>query len=130
MHQMKLHTSSLPQGNPSDELLKRVEKASDPNGLLQLILEGEVPFDEYARIDFTSIFDLGNSANFYFEYVDRIKPQIAGLELEKSGGLHPRGELTTMGMKAVENAADDEKQVWGRALELALASYDRHQDGA
>jgi DNA repair exonuclease SbcCD nuclease subunit len=129
MHQLKQHTSSLPQGNPSDELLKRVEKASDPNGLLQLILEGEVPFDEYARIDFTSLFDRGNSANFYFEYVDRIKPRVEGLELEKASGLHPRGELTSVGMKAVENAADEEKQVWERALELALASYDKCQEG-
>jgi DNA repair exonuclease SbcCD nuclease subunit len=129
MCQLKVHTSGLPVKTPSEKLLEKIEAASDPKGLLQLIIEGEIPFDEYTRIDFTSLFDRGSRGNFYFEYVDRIKPQIEGFEINEAGGLHPRGELAAMGKRAIENAPEDEKGVWERAIELALVSYDKHQDG-
>ena len=129
MVQLKLHTSRLSAENPTEGILKAIEDQSVPDGLFQLVLEGEVPFEEYVKIDFTRIFDIGRERNFYFEYVDRIKPLVEGLEFIETEGLQPRRELSAMGEKAVESAGPKEKKLWERAAQISLSYYDRHWEG-
>jgi DNA repair exonuclease SbcCD nuclease subunit len=129
MTQLNLHTSRLSEENPTEGILKAIEDQSVSDGLFQLVLEGEVPFEEYVKIDFTRIFDLGRESNFYFEYVDRIKPLVEGLEFVETEGLHPRRELSAMGQKAVENANPEEKELWERAAQISLGYYDSHWEG-
>jgi DNA repair exonuclease SbcCD nuclease subunit len=129
MSQLKLHTSRLSPENPTQDILKAVEEGSSGDGLCQLVLEGEVPFDEYIKINFTKIFDEGWERNFYFEYIDRIKPIIEGLKFIETEGLHPRKELSAMGQQAVESANPEERELWKRAAQLALSYYDKHWEG-
>ena len=129
MIQLKLHTSRLSAENPTDSILKAIEDRSVSDGLFQLVLEGEIPFEEYVKIDFTRIFDIGRERNFYFEYVDRIKPLVEGLEFIETGGLQPRRELSVMGEKAVESASLEEKKLWERAAQISLSYYDKHWEG-
>jgi DNA repair exonuclease SbcCD nuclease subunit len=126
MTQIKLHTSSLPPENPSQKIIETIEEGSYNNGLCQIVLEGEVPFEEYVKIDFTKIFDKGWEQNFYFEYVDRIKPLVEGLKFIQTRGLQPRKELSAMGQQAIENSNLEDKPIWERATELALSYYDKH----
>ena len=126
MSQLKLHTSSLSPENPTQDILKAVEQGSSEDGLCQLVLEGDVPFEEYIKIDFTRIGDDGWRRNFYFEYIDRIKPLIEGLKFIETEGLHPRKELSAMGQQAVESSSPEERTLWERAAQLALSFYDKH----
>lgn len=126
--QLKLHTSRLSAEDPTKTILKAVENESNLKGLLQLVLEGDMSFEDYMKIDFTRLFDEGRRQNFYFEYLDRIKPLAEGIDIEFSEGLHPRKELLSMANKAVERAPAKEKDVWRRALELALSFYDRYEE--
>jgi exonuclease SbcD len=128
MTQTKLHMSHVSKKDPTKDILSVMKKSSSENGLSQLILEGDIPFEEYVKIDFTKIFDYGWRDNFYFECVDRIKPIIEGLEFIESEGLNPRKELSTMGQKAEETASTSDKPLWERATHLALSYYDRHRE--
>lgn len=126
MTQLKLHTSRLSPESPTQDIIEAVEKESNENGLCQLVLEGEIPFEEYIKLDFTQIFDKGWANNFYFEYVDRIRPLVEGLKFIETEGLHPRKELSAMGEQAIENSNPNEKELWERAAQLALSYYDKH----
>ena len=126
MSQLKLHTSRLSPENPTQDIIKAVEQGSSEDGLCQLVLEGEIPFEEYIKINFTRIFDEGWERNFYFEYIDRIKPLIEGLKFIETEGLHPRKELSAMGQQAVESSNPEERKLWERAAQLALSFYDKH----
>jgi DNA repair exonuclease SbcCD nuclease subunit len=128
MTQAKLHMSHVSKQNPTKDILSIMRKSSSENGLTQLVLEGEIPFEEYVKIDFTKIYDYGWRDNFYFECIDRIKPIIKGLELVESEGLHPRKEISNSGKKAIENATKSEKPIWERATHLALSYYDRNRE--
>ena len=125
MAQLRLHTSELSSEDPTKTILEAVTGESDPKGLLQLVLEGDMPFEEYIRIDFTRIFDEGHRRNFFYEYIDKIRPISKEIEFVSSEGLKPRGELIKMGNDAVEGAPEGEKGIWSRALDLALSFYDR-----
>jgi DNA repair exonuclease SbcCD nuclease subunit len=129
MTQLKLHTSRLSPENSTQNIIEAIEEASTPDGLCQLVLEGEIPFEEYVKIDFTKIFDTGWENNFYFEYVDKIKPLVEGLKFIDTEGLHPRKELSAMGQQAVESSRPEERANWERAAKLALNFYDKHWEG-
>jgi DNA repair exonuclease SbcCD nuclease subunit len=129
MTQLKLHTSRLSSENPTQNIIEFIENESAEDGLCQLILEGEISFEEYLKIDFTKIFDTGLKHNFYFEYVDRINPLIEGLKFIETEGLHPRKELSAMGQQALDNSSPEERRLWERAAQLALIYYDKHWEG-
>lgn len=129
MTQLRLHISRLSPEDPTQDIIKTVENGSSKDGLCQMVLEGEVPFEEYIKIDFTRIFDEGWRRNFYFEYIDRIKPLIEGLKFIETEGLHPRKELSAMGQQAVESSNPEERELWERAAQLALSYYDKHWEG-
>jgi DNA repair exonuclease SbcCD nuclease subunit len=129
MTQLKFHTSGFSSENPTQNIVEAVENSSTANGLCQLVLEGEVTFEEYIKIDFTRIFDTGWENNFYFEYIDRIKPLVEGLKFIETEGLHPRKELSAMGQQAVGSSSPEERMLWERAAQLALSYYDKHWEG-
>ncbi len=126
MTQLKIHTSTLSVENPTKTISDALVKASDPTGLLQLVLEGEIRFDNYLKIDFPHIFDDGKKRNFYYEYLDNIKPIAEGIEYKPSKGLQPRNELISIANQAIEKADADNKKFWKRALELAISYYDQY----
>lgn len=123
MSQLKLHTSHLKHDQLTESILGEVEKASDSDGLLQLVLEGELPFKKYTEVDFTEINRLGSSQNFYFEYIDRIKPTGEGLKFSSSEGLNPRKRLEETAIKAIEQSTGDEKKLWEQAMQYAVEYY-------
>ncbi len=123
MKQLKLHTSHLKHDKLTESILAEVKKASDPDGLLQLILEGELPFKNYTEIDFTEISRLGSSQNFYFEYIDRIKPIGEGLTFTSSEGLNPRKRLEETAIKAIKQSTGDEQKIWQQAMQYAVEYY-------
>ena len=126
MTQLKLHTSKLAAENPTKTILDALIKASDSTGLLQLILEGEMSFDDYVKINIPHLFDVGKRRNFYYEYKDNIKPIVEGIDFQASEGLQPRNELISVANKAIEGADSNNKKYWERALELAISYYDKY----
>lgn len=128
MAQVKLHTSMMDPKNPTAAALDAVQGNSHPDGLLQLVLEGETPFESYTQIDFPLIFDRGSRGNFYFEYVDAIRPIVKGMEFKPSEGLNPRRELEAMARKAMGDSKGREREIWEQAAEYALGYYQRSRD--
>ena len=128
MTQLKLHTSKFTTENPTETILDAIVEASDPDGLFQLKLEGELRFEDYLTIDFLRLFDEGKRRNFYYEYLDNIKPIAENIKSQASDGLHPRNELISVANQAIKEAVSKEKRFWERALELAISYYDRHSE--
>lgn len=127
MSQVKLHTSTMDPDDPTETILQEINAASNHDGLLQLVLEGETPFEHYAMIDFPLVFDRGSRQNFYFEYVDHIRPVVQGVEFTPTEGLNPRRELEAVAKKFREGAAERERDLWSKAAEYALSYYEKHR---
>lgn len=127
MSQVKLHTSTMDPDDPTETILQEINAASNHDGLLQLVLEGETPFEHYAMIDFPLVFDRGSRQNFYFEYVDHIRPVVQGVEFTPTEGLNPRRELEAVAKKFREGAAEREQDLWSKAAEYALSYYEKHR---
>ena len=128
MKQLKLHTSLLNHENLTASIIEEVMKASSSDGLLQLVLEGEIPFKKYTEIDFTEINQLGSKSNFYFELVDRIKPSGEGLTFTPSEGLNPRKRLEEIALEAVNESSGDDKKLWQQAMNIAIDYYLKEHD--
>ena len=129
MRQVKLHASMLDPKDPTTTVLQELDKASHPEGLLQVVLEGDTPFEHYTKLGFMRLFDEGTRRNFHFEYIDLIRPIVKGLEFKSGGGLNPRRELEEVAKKAMEDASEEEQRVWRQAAEYALSYYERAREG-
>jgi len=127
MSQVKLHTSTMNPDGPTETILGEINAASNHDGLLQLVLEGETAFEHYTMIDFPLIFDRGSRQNFYFEYVDHIRPVVHGVEFTPTEGLNPRRELEAVARRFREGAAEREQGLWSKASEYALSYYEKHR---
>lgn len=128
MKRIVTHTSSLNREARTEELIKLVMENSASEGLLQLVLEGELDLAEYMDIDFAKIAQVGERNNFYFEYLDRITPTILGYEEEREA-LNPGEELARRGKLLLERASEEERRLWGRALQIAQSHYERWRLG-
>jgi len=129
MMQLKLHTSHLKHDQLTESIKENVDRNSNNEGLLQLVLEGEIPFRKYTEIDFTNINQLGAARNFYFELIDRIKPTGEGLEFSTGEGLNPRKKLEEAALKAIEKAANErEQKLWQQAMNYAVEYYLKERD--
>ncbi len=129
MMQLKLHTSHTEHDRINESIIDEVKKASDSDGLLQLVLEGELPFRKYTEIDFTEIGSIGAAQNFYFELIDRIKPTGEGLEFTPSEGLNPRKRLEEVALEAVEKSSGEDKKLWQQAMNYAIEYYLKEREG-
>ena len=129
MKQVKLHTSHMDHGDINGSISSVIEENSHEDGLFQLVLEGSIPFQLYTEIDFTSIYTLGGSLNFYFEYVDTIQPTGEGFEFTPSEGLNPRKHLEATAMEAISKSQGDEQKIWQQAMDYALNYYLKEKDG-
>lgn len=123
MRQLKLHTSHLKHDAITESITSEVKNSSNSDGLLQLVLEGELPFKKYTEIDFTEVNRLGSSLNFYFEYIDRIKPTGEGLEFKSSDGLNPRKRLEAVANEFIEKSTGEDKKIWQQAMSYAIEYY-------
>jgi len=128
MRQLKLHTSQTEYEKITESIQSEVTKASDIDGLLQLVLEGDLPFKKYTEIDFTEINNLGIAQNFYFEYIDRIKPTGEGLQFSSSEGLNPRKRLEEVALEAVNQSSGDDQKIWQQAMNYAIEYYLKERD--
>ena len=128
MRQLKIHTSTMNPADPNATVLSEVQKSSDPDGLLQLILEGETSFEQYTSLDFTKINNMGASQNFYFEYQDQIRPRVEGLTFTPGKGLSPRQELEKVAQKAMDEKKGRERDIWQQAADYALQYYLKARD--
>jgi exonuclease SbcD len=128
MKQLKLHTSHTEHDRITESIKQEVTKASNMDGLLQLVLEGELPFKKYTEIEFTEINQLGSAQNFYFELIDRIKPTGEGLEFTSSEDLNPRKRLEEIALEAVEKSTGDDKKIWQQAMNYAIEHYLKEHD--
>jgi DNA repair exonuclease SbcCD nuclease subunit len=129
MMQIRLHTSHMDHDDLTRSIIETIEENANEEGLFQIILEGELPFKKYAGINFSEIGDTGSSLYFFFEYIDIIRPTGEGLEFTPSEGLNPRKRLEDMANEAIENSEGREKEVWQRALELAVKYYSEEEEG-
>ena len=129
MKQVRLHTSHMNHSDLTGSITKMVQENSDEDGLLQLILEGEIPFKEYTKIDFSGIDTIGRQLNFHFEYQDIIRPTGEGIEFSSTEGLNPRKRLEEMGKEAIEAAKEKDREIWVRALEYAVTYYAKEEEG-
>jgi DNA repair exonuclease SbcCD nuclease subunit len=127
MSQVKLHTSTMNPDDPTETILQEIDAASNHDGLLQLVLEGETAFEHYTLIDFPRLFDRGSMQNFYFEYVDHIRPVVHGVDFTPTEGLNPRRELEAVARKFREGASEKEQGLWSKAAEYALSYYEKHR---
>lgn len=128
MRQLKLHTSHTEHDRITESIQSEVTKASDKDGLLQLVLEGDLPFKKYTEIDFTEINKSGIAQNFYFEYIDRIKPTGEGLQFSSSEGLNPRKRLEEVALEAVNQSSGDDQKIWQQAMNYAIEYYLKERD--
>jgi DNA repair exonuclease SbcCD nuclease subunit len=129
MKQVKLHTSHMDHGDINGSISSVIEENSHEDGLFQLVLEGSIPFQLYTEVDFTSIYTLGSSLNFYFECVDTIQPTGEGFEFTPSEGLNPRKRLEGTAMEAISKSQGDEQKIWQQAMDYALNYYLKEKDG-
>jgi len=129
MKQVRIHTSHMDHRDLTGSITKTILSNSNEEGLLQVILEGEIPFKEYTQIDFSGIDTIGKQSNFHFEYMDIIRPTGEGIEFSSNEGLNPRKRLEEMGQKAIEGAKGKDKEIWERALEYAATYYSKEEDG-
>jgi hypothetical protein len=123
MRQVNIHTSMMGPEDPTAAILRELEENSDIDGLMQLVVEGETPFEHYTSIDFSKLMTVGNMENFYFEYLDHIRPIVKGMEFKQGSGLNPRKELEEIAKKAMEDATDKDRMIWEQAAEYALSYY-------
>jgi len=129
MRQLKLHTSHLKHDQLTESIKEEIDRNSNREGLLQLVLEGEIPFRKYTEIDFTGISQLGVAQNFYFELIDRIKPTGEGLEFSTGEGLNPRKRLEEAARDAIEKATSEKEQkIWQQAMNYAIEYYIKERD--
>ena len=128
MRQLKLHTSHTLHDRITESIQSEVTKASDKDGLLQLVLEGDLPFKKYTEIDFTEINKSGIAHNFYFEYIDRIKPTGEGLQFSSGEGLNPRKRLEEVALEAVNQSSGDDQKIWQQAMNYAIEYYLKERD--
>jgi len=128
MRQLKLHTSHTLHDRITESIQSEITKASDKDGLLQLVLEGDLPFKKYTEIDFTEINKSGIAHNFYFEYIDRIKPTGEGLQFSSSEGLNPRKRLEEVALEAVNQSSGDDQKIWQQAMNYAIEYYLKERD--
>ena len=129
MRQLKLHTSHLKHDQLTESIREEVDRNSNREGLLQLVLEGEIPFRKYTEIDFTDISQRGEAQNFYFELIDRIKPTGEGLEFSTGEGLNPRKRLEEAALEAIEKATNEqEHKIWQQAMNYAIEYYLKERD--
>jgi DNA repair exonuclease SbcCD nuclease subunit len=128
MNRIALHTSKLDRERPTEQILRVLEENSDPEGLLQLVLEGELDLAEYMNIDFVKIAQKGEEGNFFFEYLDKIIPTIKEY-FEEAMALNPEEELVRRGKLLIERASGDERRLWERALQIAQNHYERRRMG-
>jgi len=128
MKQVSLHTSSMSREDINSSIIETVKGDSDGDGLLQLVLEGSIPFTHYAEIDFAELQAAGRAGNFYFEVVDRIKPTGEGLELTPSEGLNPRKRLEEIAQAALASSTGDEQEAWREAMSIAVEYYLKEKD--
>jgi len=128
MRQLKLHTSHTEHEKITESIQSEVIKASNMDGLLQLVLEGDLPFKKYTEIDFTEINRLGAAQNFYFEYIDRIKATGEGLQFSSSEGLNPRKRLEEIALEAVNQSSGDDQKIWQQAMNYAIEYYLKERD--
>lgn len=126
MNRPLIKMSSLPRDQLMPKLIEEVEKASNPAGLLQLVMEGDLEFEWYSKIDFVKLAKIGNERNFYFEYDDRIAIISEDFGVQTSGRLEPRKEIIEIGKSCIEKCqTENEKKLWTKALELAQSYYDK-----
>lgn len=123
MRQLRLHTSHTDHDRITESINQKVAEASNRDGLLQLVLEGDLPFTKYSEIEFTDINRLGVAQNFYFEFIDRIKPTGEGLEFTTSEGLNPRKRLEEIANEAVEKSTGEDQKLWREAMNIAIEYY-------
>jgi len=128
IRQLKLHTSQTEHDKITESIQSEITKASDRDGLLQLVLEGALPFKKYTEIDFTGINQLGIAQNFYFEYIDRVKPTGEGLQFSNSEGLNPRKRLEEVAQEAVNQSSGDDQKIWQQAMNYAIEYYLKERD--
>ena len=129
MKQVKLHTSHMDHGDINGSISSVIEEISHEDGLFQLVLEGSIPFQLYTEIDFTAIYTLGGSLNFYFECVDTIQPTGEGFDFTPSEGLNPRKRLEETAMEAISKSQGEEQKIWQQAMDYALNYYLKEKDG-
>lgn len=126
MNRVLVRTSSLPRDQLMPRLIEEVEKASNSKGLLQLVMEGNLDFEWYSKIDFVKLTKVGNERNFYFEYDDRISLTPEGDGSPTSGRLEPRKEIIELGNAFIEKCqTENDKKMWMKALEIARTYYDK-----
>ena len=128
MTQLKLHMSQLKHDTLTESILAELKKVSHPDGLIQLILEGSLPFKKYTEIDFTEINRQGINENYYFEYIDRIKATGEDLGFTTTEGLNPRKRLEETALKAIEGSTGEEQKLWQQAMQYAVEYYQKERD--
>ncbi|MCW4012179.1 MAG: DNA repair exonuclease [Candidatus Bathyarchaeota archaeon] len=128
MNQLKLHMSLLKHDKLTESILAEQKNASHPDGLLQLVLEGALPFKKYTEIDFTEINRQGINENYYFEYIDRIKPTGEDLDFTTTEGLNPRKRLEETALKAIEGSTGEDQKLWQQAMQYAVEYYQKERD--
>lgn len=125
MDRLLVRMSSLPRDQLMPRLIEEVEKASNPAGLLQLVMEGDLEFEWYSKIDFMRLEKIGSEHNFYFEIVDRITITSEEFLSQTPGRFEPRKEIIGLGNAFIEKSqTENEKKLWVKALELAQSYYD------
>ena len=128
MKQVKLHTSHMDHLDLTGSITKTITENSHEDGLFQLVLEGELPFKKYASINFSEIGDLGNQMNFFFEYIDIIKPTGEGIEFTPTDGLSPRKRLEDMAKEVIDSSEGREKEIWQRARDYAVEYFVKEEE--
>ena len=66
--------------------------------------------------------------NFFFEYIDIIKPTGEGIEFTPTDGLSPRKRLEDMANEVIDSSEGREKEIWQRARDYAVEYFVKEEE--
>lgn len=67
MRSIEIRLSEIPDENPTNSILDRIEKISQKDQLLRCILVGDIPLSKYQKLNFSKIIQYGNAINFLLD---------------------------------------------------------------
>ena len=115
-----------PEETATDVLLRRITEQRDPECITTLVLEGRVPREVYAELDFARVQEVGNESSFFFDLdTTQLEPENELGEASSRGlRLSQVEELQETAVQLRDAAvSENERRLVELGLQQALAHY-------
>lgn len=123
---LTVRTTELPEEDPTEYVINRIQAVSNPDQLLQCRIAGPITREQYHQLHQREIWLMGCRENFYFDWnarnltVENVKASSTGIRL----GISPKDEITDVAESMIsESSNTQEKQLIEEARNRALDLY-------